>query len=61
MPKQKKPEPGSEQFVVADPAKFTDCSSPAIAKIAVQAGEARSDRTPWSSKDWNSNWQNRRT
>lgn len=46
---------------LVDATSLTDCSSPAIAAAAVQAQAARSGTVAWSTKDWNSDWNNRRT
>lgn len=44
-----------------DPKAFQESSSPTIADVARQASELKVNNLTWTSKDWNGNWNNRRT
>ena len=50
-----------EQSKDFDPKDFESCQSPAIAAIAQEAAHVKAAGIGWSNKDWNSNWDGRRT
>lgn len=57
-PEAQKPQ-ADQKFQPLNPESYTGHASPAIRMIAGTAHDMKS--SGWSNRDWNSNWQGRRT